>query len=229
MTLTVMDIGLPSTCSVPVQRGRLTKEAIRNALHPTSKAAKQLTGAITSVKIIATVSPDSVSIPAGVTTKQINVLEVSIKDDVAPEEFLRSFSAHLDEQSKHASKILYVLHGDDGWMLAAYRNANVHAGIATGVMLFGPLSWDTPYLHLRGEHLDDVWDSLCAQIVLGDDDGHHIDERIAKQRHIRTLEENLMRLRKAHSRTTQIATRNRLWEQMVAIRKELSALQGEQQ
>lgn len=229
MALTATDIGLPSTCSVPAQRGRLTKEAIRNALHPTGKAAKQLAEAIASVQIIATVSPDSVAIPASVTTKQINVLEVGIKEDAAPEEFLRSFSAHLGEQSKHVSKILYVLHRDDGWMLAAYRNANVHAGIATGVMLFGPLSWDTPYLHLRGEHLDDVWDSLCAQTALDDDDPHHIDERIAKQMHIRMLEGSLRKLQKAHSRTTQIATRNRLWEQMAAIRKELSALQGVQQ
>lgn len=227
MTLTALDLGLPSTCGIPESRGRITKEAVRRTLHPRGKAGRQLAEDVDSITMIATVGAESVAIPAGAITKQINVIGVGLRGTKAPEEFLTCLSRDLDTRSSHAGRILYVLYGDRGYAVAVYRNADVHVGLMTGTILLGDALADrVPRLRLLGDNLDETWDSLCAQVVLGDEDGYGVDARIAAFRRRKALERDLERLQTLHARTRQIATRNRLWDQMADIRRQLDDLQG---
>lgn len=196
-------------------------------LHPLGKAGKQLTENIDSITMIATIGAESIAIPAGTMTKQINVMGIGLRGEKVPEEFLTCFSRDLDTRSSHAGRILYILYGDHGYSVAVYRNADIHVGLMAGAILLGDaLADQVPRLRLLGDNLDEAWDSLCAQVLLGDEDGLDVDARIVASRQRKALERDLERLQRRHAREKQIAIRNGLWDQMVDIRKQLTELQG---
>lgn len=123
------------------------------------------------------------------------------------------------------SRILFVCVHDDAFALAVYRNANMKEGLAESHLYIAGQSASSMHsLRLIGANLDEVWDSICSQVIFGDTDFSLVDHRIAVNRQVTALREEIQRLEKAHARTTQIHMRNRLWEQLQRARAHLQCL-----
>ena len=71
-----------------------------------------------------------------------------------------------------------------------------------------PCSQVSVTLPTTADTMDDVWDSLCAQVILHDADFHAVDRRIAALDRKRELQKQADKLRKAIIRTNQTARRN---------------------
>lgn len=111
--------------------------------------------------------------------------------------------------------------------LAVWRDANEAAGLRKGTLRMGrriPCSRATVTLPADARTMDDVWDSLCAQVILGDANFHDVDRRIAALDRRHRLLKQADKLRKAIKRTNQMARRNQLWAELRAIEQELKTL-----
>jgi hypothetical protein len=84
-------------------------------------------------------------------------------------------------------------------------------------------------LIISGATLDDVWDSLNAQIILGSTDAKSIDARIANRDHLAALRADEAKLARDHARAKQAAQRNELYAKLHKVRVELGRLEAEQQ
>ncbi|MDD6461745.1 MAG: DUF4391 domain-containing protein [Bifidobacteriaceae bacterium] len=110
--------------------------------------------------------------------------------------------------------------------LAVWRDANEAAGLRKGTLRMGrriPCSRATVTLPADARTMDDVWDSLCAQVILGDADFHAVDHRIAVLDRRHQLQKAADKLRRQIERTSQVARRNKLWDELRAVEKELHA------
>lgn len=108
--------------------------------------------------------------------------------------------------------------------LAVWRDANEAAGLHKGTLRMGrriPCSRATVTLPADARTMDDVWDSLCAQVILGDADFHAVDHRIAVLDRRHQLQKAADKLRRQIERTSQVARRNKLWDELRAIQREL--------
>ncbi|MCI1219562.1 MAG: DUF4391 domain-containing protein [Bifidobacterium sp.] len=84
-------------------------------------------------------------------------------------------------------------------------------------------------LIISGETLDDVWNSLNAQIILGSSNAENIDARIATRDRFAALRADETKLAKDHARAKQPAQRNEIYAKLHKVRVELSHLAVEQQ
>ena len=77
---------------------------------------------------------------------------------------------------------------------------------------------------MRGADLDEAWDSILAQLALGEEDGTHVSERIERAEAVKTLEREIDALDKKCRRERQVSRRNELFAQLRKKRRELEAL-----
>ena len=77
---------------------------------------------------------------------------------------------------------------------------------------------------MRGADLDEAWDSILAQLALGEEDGKDIAERIERAEKVKALEREVEGLDKKCRRERQVSRRNELFAQLRKKRRELEAL-----
>ncbi|MEE8736235.1 DUF4391 domain-containing protein [Bifidobacterium subtile] len=82
-------------------------------------------------------------------------------------------------------------------------------------------------LAISGTTLDEVWESLDAQIILGSADAHDLDARIANRDNLVSLRADEAKLVKDHARAKQPAQRNELYAKLHKLRAEISRLEAE--
>ena len=72
--------------------------------------------------------------------------------------------------------------------------------------------------------MEELWDSLCAQVIADDVDGSDIDKRIAARERAVFLAAEYAKAEAAHGRAKTTEQRNAAYGKMLAIRKELAQL-----
>ncbi|MBT1179817.1 DUF4391 domain-containing protein [Bifidobacterium vespertilionis] len=95
-----------------------------------------------------------------------------------------------------------------------------HFSIYTG-------EWQDPadmLVELEGTTMDEVWDGLCSQVILGSADHADLDERIARRDLIAALEADEARLAGDHARAKDPAKRNEAFAKLAKVRAQLKQL-----
>ena len=91
-------------------------------------------------------------------------------------------------------------------------------------------AWTDPadlLVDAAGATMDDLWDSLCSQVIFGSEDPTGLDERLVRRDRIAALEADEARLVGDHRRAKDPAKRNEAFAKLAKVRAELARLRGE--
>ena len=82
---------------------------------------------------------------------------------------------------------------------------------------------------LVGDDMDQVWDSLCAQVTLDQTDGRDLDDRLAVRERIDLLRAQETKLTGDHGRARTTQDRNTAFAKLQKVRAELKLLSADGQ
>lgn len=228
-TLTALTLGLPAATAVPAQKGTLPKQMFIAKGPVSSSLKKRFTNDVASIAMLALLRPINTDTVPGRRMAEILVLGVELNCEQVPVEVIEWIAG------QRASGILFVCvrgektqgHGEE-CAFAVRRGVPVRAGHIPQAQVhvgeWKPVS--EAKLELAGASIDDLWDSLCAQTVLGSVDGTDLDRRIAVRARIVQLESDVDNLTRAHARAKQPAQRNELYAKLHKARTQLDQLRG---
>lgn len=220
--VTALTLGLPSTTAVTHPRGRLAKERFYENTSVGKRLRRHFIEDINSITMLAVIREQETGISAGRTTREINVIGLEQSTEHPPLEVMEHIARARDELTRHMSRVLFVCVADDMVRFAVFRNANVAEGLMEGSVHVGePVEYGSARLHLDGADLDAVWESLCAEIILGSPDPTRVDQRIVSRTRIMRLTKEIDQLERRHAKTVQIGQRNELWDELQTKRHEL--------
>ena len=172
--------------------------------------------------MLAVIREQETGIPAGPLTNEINVIGLEQSTEHPPLEVMEHIARTRDELTRHRSRILFVCMNGSMTKFAVFRNANVAEGLTEGSVHMGePVECESARVRLNGTDLDAVWDSLCAETILGASDPTRVDRRIVSRTRIMRLVKEIDQLERRHAKAVQIGQRNRLWDDLQAKRHEL--------
>ena len=195
-------LGLPSTTEVG---RRLPKEAFYRNLKLDARTRDEFVHLIERIEIANSIKPTTANLDDGERVHEIMLLNIQLKGDVQPTRAIEAIA------SSNPHKLVF----------------RTEPGGTTYVLRKGLRYTDTLIqLVLAGRTLDDVWDSICAQVVFGDIDGMSIDERIELAAKKAALEAEIAKLDVACRKARQINRKNELFAQLKAKQRELKALES---
>lgn len=196
-------ISLPSTTYV----GRkLPKEDFYRRLKLTSKQRDSFVSEIETITIANSLKPSTMRITDGEEIHEIFVIDLALKQSCVP----ITVTEAIAKENPH--KILFrSLHGDEEHYSVHRLGKAWHTG-------WTPIGSET--ISIQGGDLDEIWDSLCAQIAFGDAGIKDVDNEIRKRQKVRGLDEEIAKLERAHGKEKQLGKRNALFQKLQAARRE---------
>lgn len=237
--VSALSLGLPSTLAVESKRGRIPKETFYRHMGASASLKREFIDSIEAFTMLAFIQPERIGVKPGAATSEIAVLGVGCRSTKIPQKALGIIAQSVEQATKPARRMLFALcradtaasetsNGNelliDFAQLAVWRDANVAAGLYKGTLRVNrpaPCSRVNVTLPTTADTMDEVWDSLCAQVILHDADFHAVDRRIAALDRKRELQKQADKLRKAIIRTNQTARRNQLWDELRAVEDKL--------
>ena len=81
-------------------------------------------------------------------------------------------------------------------------------------------------LELRGVTLDEVWDSLCSQVVFGSADPADFKGRLARADELEALQAQLDKAQRCRAAEKQIKKRNALWDEIKDLESRIAELEA---
>lgn len=135
--VTALTLGLPSTTAVTHPRGRLAKERFYTNTSVDKRLQRHFIEDIDSITMLAVIREQETGIPAGRTTREINVIGLEQSTNHPPLEVMEHIARTRDELTRHRSRILFVCVNGDMVRLAVFRNANVAEGLMEGSVHVG--------------------------------------------------------------------------------------------
>lgn len=196
-------ISLPSTTYV----GRkLHKEDFYKRLKLTPKQRDSFVSEIESITIANSLKPSTMRIADGGAVHEIFVIDLALKQPCMP------ITATEAIAKANPHKILFrSLHGDEEHYSVHRLGKEWHTDW---------MSVDSEALSIQGESLDEVWDSLCAQIAFGEEGIKDVDNEIRKRQKVKGIDEKIGKLERAHGKEKQLGKRNVLFQRLLAAKRE---------
>ena len=196
-------ISLPS----PTYVGRkLPKEDFYRRLKLTSKQRDSFVSEIETITIANSLKPSTMRITDGEEIHEIFVIDLALKQSCVP----ITVTEAIAKENPH--KILFrSLHGDE-------EHYSVHRLGKEWHTDWTPIDSET--ISIQGESLDEIWDSLCAQIAFGDAGIKDVDNEIRKRQKVKGLDEEIAKLERAHGKEKQLGKRNALFQKLQAAKRE---------
>lgn len=196
-------LGLPSTTELA---RRLPKEAFYRNLKLDARTRDEFVHLIESITIANSIKPSTANLDDGERVHEIIVLNVRLKGDVRPARAIEAIA------TANPHKLVFRTE-PTGTTYVLRKGLRSRDGLDT--------------LTLHGKTLDAAWDSICAQVIFGDDDGTDIVGRIELAAKRAALEAEIAKLDAACRKARQINRRNELFAQLKAKKRELEALEKE--
>lgn len=197
-------LGLPATTEVG---RRLPKEAFYRHMEVDAVTRRDLTGGVAAITVANSIKPVTTNIADGKTVHEILVLRIDPKGERVPERAVRLVSGATPNKA-------VIVDGGSG-----------DIAICEEGRLLG--ARDVERLALNGFDLDMVWDSMLAQVALGEFDGHNVWARIDRREKIDRLRAEVSALDTKARRERQIVRKNELFAQMKRKQAELRRLEEE--
>lgn len=236
-SLTALTLGLPMRATVPDTKGSLPKQMFIGRGAVSAKLKQRFTTDVESIGMLAILRPATTGLAESRRFPEILVLGLHVpRGGAVPVEVIDHIAA------QRPGGIVFVCVRDGGplpdadggrvdsdaeqYAFAVRRNVPVKPG-HTPITKVHAGAWRPAAgarLTVHGATMEELWDSLCAQAILNDDDGSDLDLRIARRDRVTRLESELSKAKAAHARAKTTEQRNTAYAKMSAIRAELSKL-----
>lgn len=197
-------LGLPATTEVG---RRLPKEAFYRHMDVDAATRRDLTGGVAAIVVANSIKPVTTNIADGKTVHEILVLRIDPKGERVPERVVRLVSRATPNKA-------VIVDGGSGDIAICEEGRLLETR-------------DIERLALNGFDLDMVWDSMLAQVALGEFDGHDVWARIDRREKIDGLRAEVSELDSKARRERQIVRKNELFAQMKKKQAELRRLEEE--
>lgn len=197
-------LGLPATTEVG---RRLPKEAFYRHMEVDAATRRDLTGGVASITVANSIKPATTNIADGKAVHEILVLRIEPKEGRVPERAVRLVSNATPNKA-------VIVDGGSGDIAICEEGRLLETR-------------DIERLALNGFDLDMVWDSMLAQVALGEFDGHDVWARIDCREKIDGLRAEVSALDSKARRERQIVRKNGLFAQMKKKQAELRRLEEE--
>ncbi|NMN00162.1 hypothetical protein G1C96_0739 [Bifidobacterium sp. DSM 109958] len=240
-TVSALTLGLPDAVAVPAARGALPKAAFVGRAPISAGLRSKLTNDVAAISLLGLMRPANAGVADGARIHEVLVLGLRLAKADAP--VPTDVIDHIAAQ--RAGGVLFVCvrevtegAGDgDGsgtagaveqCALAVRRRIPGRAGhVAQYAVHAG--AWTDPrdvLLEVTGATMDELWESLCSQAILGTTDHADLDARIARRDRIAALEAEEARLVRDHTRAKTADQRNAAFAKLHKVRAELTRLRG---
>lgn len=193
-------LGLPSTTEVSV---RLPKEAFNRNLKLDAKMREQFVSSVESITVVNTIKPATANIADGKKVHEILVVAVEPRGGEVPETVIRAIVG-----ANHNKMLLVDLASSAASLV--YDDDLYQSELAV--------------VELLGRTLDEVWESILAQVIFGDRDGHGVEDRIAHKKRAEALEVEIRKLEAKARKEKQLRKKNDLILELGAARGALNQL-----
>ncbi|WEV73684.1 DUF4391 domain-containing protein [Bifidobacterium sp. ESL0798] len=247
-TISALTLGLPNSCAIPEAKSMLRKEMFYVKPPVSVRLKQRFVSDIESITMLALLRPNTINVAAGKKTHEILVMGIVQNCKDAPVEVMEHIA-----KLRSASNILFVCARDAGLdendentqgsgtgtasgnadlqcALALQRILPVRAGhqgeAQTQTYVSAWQDGTKAKLEMNGDTLDDVWQSLCAQVIFHDSDGSNLDTRLAKQAAIAELTAQITKLEGDHARAKDSGKRNEIYVKLHKAKKQLEELQS---
>lgn len=193
-------LGLPSTTEVSV---RLPKEAFYRNLKLDAKMREQFVSSVESITVVNTIKPATANIADGKKVHEILVVAVEPRDGAVPEAVIREIVGANHNKVllvDLASSAVSLVHDED-----FYQS-------------------ELAVVELLGRTLDEVWESILAQVIFGDRDGCGVEDRITRKKRAEALEVEIRKLEAKARKEKQLRKKNDLILELGAARGALNQL-----
>lgn len=197
-------LGLPATTEVG---RRLPKEAFYRHMDVDAATRSDLTGGVASIIVANSIKPATTNIADGKAVHEILVLRIDPKGGRVPERAVRLVSNATPNRA-------VIVDGGSGDIAICEEGRLLETR-------------DIKRLALNGFDLDMVWDSMLAQVALGEFDGHDVWARIDRREKIDGLRAEVFALDSKARRERQVVRKNELFAQMKKKQAELRRLEEE--
>lgn len=195
-------LGLPSPTEVHV---RLPKEAFYRNMSIDAATKRAFVEKVESIVVMNSIKPSTSNISDGNRVHEILVAAIEPRNNTVPDSIVRTVC------SANSNRILTV-------DTASGEVATFDFGqVLRSVNISG--------IELRGRDLDATWNSILAQVALGEKDGTNIQARIERRKAIMTLRTEIGSLSNRARKEGQFARKNELFTQMMTKKTELKALE----
>lgn len=231
-SLTAETLGLSPTTAFPAAKGALPKGLFAaKASAPLSAKTKQhLVHAVDSITMLALLRPSNTGLDASARMPEILVLGLKLADGVreTPDDIVELIAAQRKSGIVFAvvRTVDYEGMTREECQFAVRRALPGRAGHTPTFRVFhGP--WEPcgeTFLDVNGSTMDELWASLCSQIILGSTDFDDVDARIARTERIRQLEAAVVKLSADHARAKSPAQRNEIYAKLHKAKNELATL-----
>lgn len=197
-------LGLPATTEVG---RRLPKEAFYRHMDVDAATRRDLTGGVASIIVANSIKPATTNIADGKAVHEILVLRIDPKGGRVPERAVRLVSNATPNKA-------VIVDGGSGDIAICEEGRLLETR-------------DIKRLALNGFDLDMVWDSMLAQVALGEFDGHDVWARIDRREKMDELRAEVSALDSKARRERQVVRKNELFAQMKKKQAELRRLEEE--
>lgn len=197
-------LGLPAKTEVG---RRLPKEAFYRHMDVDAATRRDLTGGVASIIVANSIKPATTNIADGKAVHEILVLRIDPKGERVPERAVRLVSNATPNKA-------VIVDGGSGDIAICEEGRLLETR-------------DVERLALNGFDLDMVWDSMLAQVALGEFDGHDVWARINRREKMDGLRAEASALNAKARKERQIVRKNELFAQMKKKQAELRRLEEE--
>lgn len=220
-------LGLPATAAIPEAKGHLPVQVFTTRPPISSRLKQHFATKVDSIVMLSLLSPGTTGLADGVRCHEILVMAVGLKSEDLPVDVLEHIA------SLRSSGIIFAcIHPRKGKTVCTMglrRALPTRPGHQQeyGMHLGQTQTISQTALQVTGSTMDDLWDSLGAQIILGTIDGNDLDQRIARRERISGLLDQESKLARDHGRAKSTQDRNTIYAKLHKVRTELEKLQTE--
>ena len=206
-------LGFPSTTEV---MRVMPKVAFYENLKLKPQEKKLFVSQIDKIILANSIKPSTMSIKAGEKHDEILVLNIDLKEKEISDDLLEAIAR------QNYRPLIFVCNYLTESRAYVYRQRIYDTGWAPA---------DSFILNTAAETLDDLWNSICSQIALGEDlalSTEGLDHELWRNRQVSILEAEIVKLTERSRKEKQIARKNKLFAEVRTKQQELNRLKAEE-
>lgn len=228
-SVSALTLGLPSTSAVSAEKGTLPQTMFYSKAAVSAKLKQHFINFVSEITILSLIRPTNTGAAPGKKLQEILILGVRINSPSIPADVIE----HIAKM--RSSGILFVcvrdapaisISQEEEVAFAILRALPGRAGHIPVHKVFST-AWQTASsakLELIGADMDEIWQSLNAQVIFANTDGSDLDKRITLREQLLDLKEQEEKLIKDHARVKTSEQRNELFAKLHKVRAQIEHL-----
>ena len=234
-SVSALTLGLPNSSAVPAEKATLPKGLFVARIPVSAKTKQRLANDIETITMLSLLRPSNTRLAVGTRIPEVLAigLRLHAKNAAIPTDIVELIAM------QRKSGMLFACVRDaeiDGTVqkecaFAVRRALPGRAGHTPTFKVFAS-AWvpaDEALLDISDpavDSMDTLWESLCAQVILGDSSPAEVDARMVRNAQIAQLKADIDKLTRDHQRVKNSAQRNEIFAKLHKAKKQLEELQG---